>query len=74
MFDTSWNKKEKNISPDGKSAINPKLNASGHMLIWTFFLVLVCGTSVPDLFTPFSFALYSTQHFIFPHKNTVRPH
>jgi hypothetical protein len=26
------------------SAISDKLNVSGHMLIWVFFLVLVCGT------------------------------
>jgi hypothetical protein len=28
------------------------------MLIWTFFLVLVCGTSAQSLSTPFSYTLY----------------
>jgi hypothetical protein len=31
------------------SAVTCKLNVSGHMLIWTFFLVLVCGTNLKGL-------------------------
>jgi hypothetical protein len=34
-------------------AINHKLNISGHILIWTFFLVLECGTRVQSLSAPF---------------------
>jgi hypothetical protein len=37
------------------SAITHKLNVSGHMLIWTFFLVLVCGTRAQNLSASFSF-------------------
>jgi hypothetical protein len=40
------------------SAITNKLNISGHMLIWTFFLVLVCGTRAQNLSTAFSYTLY----------------
>jgi hypothetical protein len=42
------------------SAITHKLNVSGHMLIWTFFLVLVCGTRAQNLSAPFSYTIYVT--------------
>jgi hypothetical protein len=41
------------------SAITRKLNVSGHMLIWTFVLVLVCGTRVQSLSAPFSYTLHT---------------
>jgi hypothetical protein len=41
------------------SAITHKLNVSGHMLIWTFSLVLVSGTYAQNLSTPFSYTLHS---------------
>jgi hypothetical protein len=31
---------------------------SGHMLIWTFFLVFVCGSRAQSSFIPFSYTLY----------------
>jgi hypothetical protein len=37
------------------SAISHKLNASGQMLIWTFCLVLVCGTRAQNFSAPFSY-------------------
>jgi hypothetical protein len=40
------------------SAITHKLIVSGHILIWTFF-VLVCGTRTQSLSAPFSFTLYN---------------
>jgi hypothetical protein len=40
------------------SAVTHKFNVSGHMLMCTMFLVLVCGTLAQSLFTPFSYALY----------------
>jgi hypothetical protein len=40
------------------SAINHKLNVSGHILIRTFFLVLVCATRGQSLSAPFSYTLY----------------
>jgi hypothetical protein len=33
--------------------------ASGHMLIWTFVLDLVCGNNAQSLSVPFSYTLYS---------------
>jgi hypothetical protein len=33
------------------------LNVSGHMLIWTFLLVLVCATRAQSLSAPFSYTL-----------------
>jgi hypothetical protein len=41
------------------SGITPKLNVSRHMLIWTFFHVLVCTTHAQSLSAPFSYNLYS---------------
>jgi hypothetical protein len=38
--------------------ITPKLNVSGHMLIYTF-LVLVCGTHTQSSSAPFNFTLYN---------------
>jgi hypothetical protein len=35
-------------------AITHTLNVSGHMVKWTYFLVLVCGTRVQNLFVSFS--------------------
>jgi hypothetical protein len=35
-----------------------KLNYSGHMFIWTFFLAVVYGTRAQSLFAPFSCILY----------------
>jgi hypothetical protein len=32
--------------------ITLKLNVSCHMLIWTFFLVLICGTHTQSLSAP----------------------
>jgi hypothetical protein len=40
------------------SAIAHKLNASGHMLIWTHFPVLVSGTRAQYLSSPFSYISY----------------
>jgi hypothetical protein len=40
------------------SAITHKWNVFEHMLIWTFFLVLVCGTCAQSLSAPFSYTLY----------------
>jgi hypothetical protein len=40
------------------SAIIHKLNISGHMLIWTFILVLVRGTRAGSSSAPFSYILY----------------
>jgi hypothetical protein len=39
------------------SAITHKLNVSGHMLVWTFF-VLVCGTLAQSLSASSSYTLY----------------
>jgi hypothetical protein len=41
------------------SAVTHKLNISCHMLIWTFFLVLVCGTRAQSLSAPFGYSLHS---------------
>jgi hypothetical protein len=43
------------------SAVHHKLNVSRHKLIWTFFLVLVCGIRAQRLFAPFSDILYNGQ-------------
>jgi hypothetical protein len=40
------------------SAITHKLNVSGLLLIWTFFLVLVCGACAQSLSTPIIYTLY----------------
>jgi hypothetical protein len=40
------------------SAIIRKLNVSRHILIQTFFLVLICGIRVQSLFTPFSYTIH----------------
>jgi hypothetical protein len=48
------------------SAVTHKFNVSGHMFIWTFFLVLVCGTCAQSLSAPFSYTLYM---FIFWKSN-----
>jgi hypothetical protein len=37
------------------SAITHKLNVSGHVLIWTFFPVMVCGTRAQSLSPPSSY-------------------
>jgi hypothetical protein len=39
-------------------AITHKLSVSGHMLRWTCFLVLLCGTSAQSLSAHFSYTLY----------------
>jgi hypothetical protein len=41
------------------STITHKLNVSGHILIWTFFLLLICGTHAQSLSAPFSYTLYT---------------
>jgi hypothetical protein len=41
------------------SAISHKLNVSGYMAIWTFFLVFTSGTCAQNLFATFSYTLYS---------------
>jgi hypothetical protein len=46
------------------SAITYKLNVSGRMLIWTFLLVLVCGTRAQSLSAPFSYTLYTILQLI----------
>jgi hypothetical protein len=38
--------------------ITEKLNVSGHMLIWTFFLVLICGTRAQNLSSLFGYTLH----------------
>jgi hypothetical protein len=45
------------------SAITHKLNVSGLMLIWTFFLRLVCGIGAQNLSAPFSYNLYMREIF-----------
>jgi hypothetical protein len=43
------------------SAVTHKLNVSGKMLMWTFFLVSVCGTRAQSLSAPFSYILYGVE-------------
>jgi hypothetical protein len=38
-------------------AVTHKLNASGYMLVWTFCLILVCGTHAQSLSASFTYAL-----------------
>jgi hypothetical protein len=46
------------------SAINQKLNVSGHMLMWTFFVALVCGTGAQSLSVPFQLCgVYKNKRF-----------
>jgi hypothetical protein len=45
------------------SAVTHKLNVFGHMLIQTFFLVLLCETHAQSLSAPFSHILYVTFSF-----------
>jgi hypothetical protein len=40
------------------SAISHKLHVSGSMLIWTFFLVLICGSRAQSFSASFSYILY----------------
>jgi hypothetical protein len=40
------------------SAIAHKLNVSRHILVWTFFLILVCGTRAQSLSAPFTYTLF----------------
>jgi hypothetical protein len=40
------------------SAKTHKLNVSGQILIWTFFLILECGTRAQNLPTRFTYTLY----------------
>jgi hypothetical protein len=40
-----------------------KRNVSKHVLIWTYFLLLVRGTSAKSLFTTFSYILYSVEWY-----------
>jgi hypothetical protein len=40
-----------------------KLNVSGHMLIWTLSLVLLCGTRAQSLCAPFSYTPYRLRYF-----------
>jgi hypothetical protein len=45
------------------SDISHKLDVSGHMLLWTFFLVLVRGTRAENVFPFFQFhCVYITWH------------
>jgi hypothetical protein len=39
------------------SAVTHKLNVSRHMLIWTFFLVLVCGTRAKNSSTAYAYTI-----------------
>jgi hypothetical protein len=56
---TSLNKAlTKVLSHNILSAITHKLNVSRHMLIWTFFIVLICGTHAQSMSSPFSYILY----------------
>jgi hypothetical protein len=41
------------------SAITHRLNVPGHMLIWIYFHVLVCGTRAQNFPAPFSYTLYT---------------
>jgi hypothetical protein len=43
--------------------INHKINVLGHMLVWTVFLVLVCGSSAQILCAPFSYTQYILKEF-----------
>jgi hypothetical protein len=44
------------------SAVNHKLNVSGHLLTWSYFLVLICGTRAQNLSGPVSYNLYNFIH------------
>jgi hypothetical protein len=46
------------VSAQYISALNHKLNVSGHTLIWTFCLVLVYATFAQSSSAPFSYILY----------------
>jgi hypothetical protein len=50
------------------SSITHKLNASGQVSIWTYFLVLECGTRAQGLSVPFSYALYNAQGLVYELK------
>jgi hypothetical protein len=50
------------------SAINHRLNVPGHMLIWAFFLSLVCGTRAQNLSVPYSYMLRT---FVAKETNSV---
>jgi hypothetical protein len=41
--------------------ITQKLNVSGHMFIWTIFLVLVCGTRTQNVSAPSIYAEYKNK-------------
>jgi hypothetical protein len=41
------------------SAITHKLNVSGHVLIWTLFPILVCGSATQSVSAPFIYTLYT---------------
>jgi hypothetical protein len=41
------------------ASVQENISVSSHMLIWTFFLVLVCGTRAQSLPAPFSYTLYT---------------
>jgi hypothetical protein len=53
------------------SAVTHKLNVSGHILIWTFFLVLVCGIRAQSLSAPFSYTLYMDVNYFDGKKVTL---
>jgi hypothetical protein len=46
------------------SAIIHKLKVSGHVSIWTFFLVSECGTRAQSLSVSFSYTLYNAQRLV----------
>jgi hypothetical protein len=50
------------------TAVSHKLNVSRHMLIWTIFLVLACGTSCPKIVHTFQLhSVYSMNSFAANH-------
>jgi hypothetical protein len=53
------------------SVITHEINVSGHMLIRTFFLVLVCGTRVQNLSAPFSYTPYISNSSSFPTQTPI---
>jgi hypothetical protein len=53
------------------SAVTHKLHVSGHVLIWTFFLVSVCGTRAQSSSAPFSYILYTGVYFEAPQTDAI---
>jgi hypothetical protein len=45
-----WTKHWRKFTRAGKSALTHKLHVFGHVLIWIYFFVLVCGTHAQSFF------------------------